>query len=103
MSTYPLLQQFFNAYMYDGFHEEFGDESGALEAFISPAPKDAPSFQAEITELLRRNPAESQVSHVVWDELGANIDVTRAGLTWREWLTRLSDEAGRLAAHPGAA
>ncbi len=103
MSNYPLLQQYLNGYLYQGYPDEYGDEWGALADFVNGDPADVSALQREIARLLQSNATEAEISHVILEEIRANVDVTQAGLRWRDWLTRVSDEAGRLAAHPGAA
>lgn len=103
MSEYPKLSLFMTAYLYPYFDEEYGDEWGALARFVANDPSKAAALRSEIARLLGQPDAESVAAHVILQEMVACFDATLIGYTWRDWLTRVSDEAGRLAAHPGAA
>jgi len=102
MIQYNQLRHYFGAYLYECYWEDFGDEWGALRSMIGSSGETAMTLQAEIAHLLNTE-NDSGIGRVIDQEFHSCIDVTQAGISWRDWLTRVSDEAGRLAAHPGAA
>ena len=103
MSEYPELAQLLGGYMYQYFTDDYGNEWRALSEYVRESPQSVPTLQSDITRLLRDKQTEDRIASVILDDFGWSYDMTQTGGTWRDWLTRVSDEAGRLAAHPGAA
>jgi hypothetical protein len=84
------LEYLLSTFFHQDLYEVYGDEEGAVDAFIARNPHRLPSLQTEIHEVLEANPTEECLAEYV-DSTGCEFRPDAAGGGYRGWLTSIAE------------
>src|SRR4051812_41599676 len=100
--NYPALWLFFAGYMYQCWYDEYPDEWAVADAFVRAEPLSAPTFRAEMNELLSCYPDESALRSILLDDFGAAAMVENRGWKYRDWLEAMANHVEKAVGQPQA-
>jgi CdiI immunity protein len=98
VSTVPALTLLLQAYLNLDWPDDYGGEPWAAVEDFSRSEPDAAKVIGEIQSILEQRPTESDLEHLIVDELASGYLPQSDGWTYRQWLAEVAHRVEQLTA-----